>query len=270
MISRIFIGRPIFAWVIAIVIMLFGAFAVYSLPIEQYPDIAPTSINIRASYPGASAETLDSSVTQVIEQQLTGIDGLIYFSSTSSAAGSAGITATFAKGTNPDTAQVQVQNKVQQALPRLPQQVQQQGVNVTKASSDFLLIVSVYDVTDRSNNNDVADFLVSNLQDAIGRVQGVGDVSVFGSQHAMRIWLDPYKLAAVKLMPSDVLAAVQAQNTQVAAGQIGAQPSGPEQMLSATVTARSRLSTPIQVGHELLRLRKAADVAQLHDERRAS
>lgn len=246
MISRIFIGRPIFAWVIAIVIMLFGAFAVYSLPVEQYPDIAPTSINIRATYPGASAETLESSVTQVIEQQLTGIDGLIYFSSSSSGAGSVGITATFAKGTNPDTAQVQVQNKVQQALPRLPQQVQQQGVNVTKASSDFLLITSVYDLTDRSSNNDVADFLISNLQDAIGRIPGVGDISVFGSQHAMRIWLDPYKLAAVKLMPSDVLAAIQAQNTQVAAGQIGAQPAGPEQMLSATVTARSRLNTPDQ------------------------
>ncbi|MDP9085903.1 MAG: efflux RND transporter permease subunit, partial [Pseudomonadota bacterium] len=246
MISRIFIARPIFAWVIAIVIMLAGIGAVFSLPIEQYPDIAPTSINIRATYPGASAETLESSVTQIIEQQLTGIDGLIYFSSSSSSSGSAAITATFAKGTNPDIAQVQVQNKVQQAIPRLPQQVQAQGVNVTKASSDFLLVVSVYDETGRATPVDVADFLVSNLQDSIGRVPGVGDVSVFGSQYAMRIWLDPYKLAAVKLMPSDVTTAIQAQNTQVAAGQIGSQPSGPDQMLTATVTARSRLTTPDQ------------------------
>ena len=219
MISRIFIDRPIFAWVIAIVIMLGGLGAVFTLPIEQYPDIAPPSVNIRASYPGASAETLESSVTQVIEQQLTGIDGLIYFTSSSSSSGSATITATFGKGIDPDIAQVQVQNKVQQALARLPQQVQQQGLTVTKASSDFLMIVTVYDSTDRLNNNDVSDFLVSNLQDRIGRIDGVGDVSVFGSQYAMRIWLDPFKLAAVKLMPSDVTAAIQAQNTQVAAGQ---------------------------------------------------
>jgi multidrug efflux pump len=246
MMSRAFIDRPIFAWVIAIVIMLGGVGALFTLPIEQYPDIAPTSVNIRANYPGASAETVESSVTQIIEQQLTGIDGLIYFSSSSSSAGSAAITATFAKGVDPDIAQVQVQNKVQQALSRLPQQVQQQGLSVTKASSDFLMIVSVYDSTDRVNNNDVSDFLVSNLQDAVGRIQGVGDVNVFGSQYAMRIWLDPFKLASVKLMPSDVTAAVQAQNTQVAAGQIGAQPSARDQMLTATVTSRSRLTSPEQ------------------------
>jgi len=246
MISRTFIDRPIFAWVIAIVIMLGGLGAVFTLPIEQYPDIAPPAVNIRASYPGASAETLESSVTQIIEQQLTGIDGLLYFTSSSTSAGSATITATFAKGTNPDIAQVQVQNKVQQALARLPQQVQQQGLSVTKSSADFLMIVSVYDETDRVTNNDVADFLVSNLQDRIGRIQGVGDVNVFGAQYAMRIWLDPFKLAAVNLIPSDVTAAIQAQNTQVAAGQIGAQPSSDEQRLTATVTARSRLTTPEQ------------------------
>ncbi len=246
MISRAFIDRPIFAWVIAIVIMLGGVGALFTLPIEQYPDIAPTSVNIRANYPGASAETVESSVTQIIEQQLTGIDGLIYFSSSSSSAGSAAITATFAKGVDPDIAQVQVQNKVQQALSRLPQQVQQQGLSVTKSSSDSLMIVSVYDSTDRVDNNDVSDFLVSNLQDAIGRIQGVGDVNVFGSQYAMRIWLDPFKLASVKLMPGDVTAAVQGQNTQVAAGQIGAQPSARDQMLTATVTSRSRLTSPEQ------------------------
>ena len=246
MISRVFIDRPIFAWVIAIVIMLAGLGAVLTLPVEQYPDIAPPSINVRATYPGASAETLEASVTQVIEQQLTGLDGLIYFTSSSSSAGSAAITATFAKGTNPDIAQVQVQNKVQQALPRLPQQVQQQGLIVTKSSADFLLILAVYDESDRVTNNDVSDYVISTLQDRIGRIQGVGDQQVFGAQYAMRIWLDPYKLAAVKLMPSDIITAIQGQNTQVAAGQLGQQPSAPEQMLNVPVTSRSRLTTADQ------------------------
>ncbi len=265
MISRVFIDRPIFAWVIAIVIMMAGIGAVLTLPIEQYPDIAPPAVNIRANYPGASAETLESSVTQVIEQQLTGIDGLIYFSAQSSSAGSATITATFRKGTNPDIAQVQVQNKVQQALPRLPQQVQQQGLVVTKASGDFLVVVGLYDETDRTTNNDVADYLVSNLQDRIGRIQGVGDVSVFGSQYAMRIWLDPFKLAAVKLMPSDVTAAVQAQNAQVAAGQIGAQPAPANQLLTATVTSRSRLSTPEQFRRIVLKTQSDGSRVLLQD-----
>ena len=265
MISRTFIDRPIFAWVIAIVIMLGGLGAVYTLPIEQYPDIAPPAVNIRANFPGASAETLESSVTQIIEQQLTGIDGLIYFTGSSSSSGTAAITATFAKGTDPDIAQVQVQNRVQQALARLPQQVQQQGLTVTKASSDFLMIVSVYDSTDRVTNNDVADFLVSNLQDRIGRVAGVGDVSVFGSQYAMRIWLDPFKLAAVGLMPSDVIAAIQAQNTQVAAGQIGAQPSSEEQRLTATVTARSRLTTPNEFRRIVLKAQSNGSRVLLQD-----
>ncbi|MEP6784596.1 MAG: multidrug efflux RND transporter permease subunit [Sphingomonadales bacterium] len=265
MISRIFIDRPIFAWVVAIIIMLGGMGALLSLPVEQYPDIAPTSINIRATYPGASAETVESSVTQIIEQQLTGIDGLIYFSGSSSSSGSAAITATFAKGTDPDIAQVQVQNKVQQALARLPQQVQQQGLVVTKAGTDFLLIASVYDSTDRVSNIDVSDFLVSNLQDTIGRIQGVGDINVFGSQYAMRIWLDPFKLAAVKLMPGDVTAAIQAQNAQVAAGQIGAQPSSRDQMLTATVTSRSRLNTPAQFQNIVLKTQSDGSRVLLKD-----
>lgn len=246
MISKIFIDRPIFAWVIAIIIMLSGAGALIVMPIDQYPDIAPPAVNIRANFPGASAETLETSVTQVIEQQLSGIDGLIYFSSTSSSAGTAAITATFKKGTDPDIAQVQVQNSVQQALSRLPQQVQQQGLRVTKSGADILMVVAVYDESDQQSVVDVADYLVSNLQDPIGRVPGVGDVNVFGSQYAMRVWLDPFKLSAVSLMPSDVTAAIEAQNTQVAAGQIGAQPSSDQQMLTATVTSRSRLSTPEQ------------------------
>jgi len=243
MLSRIFIDRPIFAWVIAIVIMLAGVGGIVALPVEQYPDIAPPSVNIRASYPGASAETLESSVTQIIEQQLTGIDGLLYFSANSSSSGQVGVTVTFAKGVDPDIAQVQVQNKVQQALPRLPQQVQQQGLVVTKSNADFLMVISIYDETDRMTSGDVSDYLVSNLQDPIGRLSGVGDVNVFGAQYAMRIWLDPFKLASAQLMPSDVTAAIEAQNTQVAAGQIGAQPSPNEQMLNAIVTAHSRLTT---------------------------
>ena len=246
MFSRIFIDRPIFAWVIAIITMLAGIGGILALPVEQYPDIAPTSVNIRAQYPGASAETLESSVTQIIEQQLTGIDGLIYFSATSNAAGSVNVTVTFEKGTDPDIAQVQVQNKVQQALSRLPQQVQRQGLTVTKASADYLMVISIYDQTDRWSNGDIADYLVSNLQDVIGRLNGVGDVNVFGSQHAMRIWLDPNRLASYSLMPSDIVSAIEAQNTQVAAGQIGAMPNSDEQMLNATVTARSRFTTPEQ------------------------
>ncbi|HTV18934.1 MAG TPA: efflux RND transporter permease subunit, partial [Polyangiaceae bacterium] len=253
MLSRIFVDRPIFAWVISIVIMLCGGGALMFLPIEQYPDIAPPSVNIRATYPGASAETLETSVTQVIEQQLTGIDGLLYFASTSSSQGSATITATFEKGTDPDIAQVQVQNKVQTAVARLPQQVQQQGLIVTKSNPDFLLIAAVYDTTDKSSNSDVADYLVANLQDPIGRLPGVGDLRVFGSPYAMRIWLDPLRLAGYRLMPSDVRAAILAQNVQVAAGQLGGQPSTDEQMLNATVTAKSRLETPDEFRNILIK-----------------
>ena len=244
MISRVFIDRPVFAWVIAIVIMLSGAGAIFSLPVEQYPDIAPPTINIRANYPGASAETLETSVTQIIEQQLTGIDGLVYFTSTSDSAGRARVSVTLERGTDPDIAQVQVQNRVQEALSRLPQQVQQQGLRVTKSSSDFLMIIAVYDETGKFTRSDVSDYLTSTLQDPLARVPGVGDVNVFGSPYAMRIWLDPFKLSGFRLMPSDVISAIEAQNTQVAAGQIGAQPALPGQMLNATVTARSRLSTP--------------------------
>jgi len=246
MISRIFIDRPVFAWVIAIVIMLTGLGAIGTLSVEQYPDIAPPSVNIRATYPGASAEVLEASVTQIIEQQLTGIDGMIYFSANSNSAGQVTVTVTFQKGTNPDIAQVQVQNKVQQALPRMPQEVQQQGLVVTKSNPDFLLITSIYDESDRQTSADVSDYLVSNMQEAIGRIPGVGDINVFGAQYAMRIWLDPFKLARVKAVPGDVISAIQAQNTQVAAGQIGGLPSPEGQQLNATVTAHSRLTTADQ------------------------
>lgn len=222
--SRIFIERPIFAWVLAIITMLAGIGAIYLLPVEQYPDVAPPQVNIRATFPGASAETLENSVTQIIEQQLTGIDGLLYFNSSSTSRGQVTISATFEKGTDPDIAQVQVQNQVQQALARLPQQVQQQGLRVTKSNPDFLFIVGVYDETDRSTNIDVSDFLVSNLQDTLSRIEGVGETNVFGSQYAMRIWLDPDRLASVGLMPGDIITAIRNQNTEVAAGEVGGLP----------------------------------------------
>jgi multidrug efflux pump len=243
MLARFFINRPIFAWVIAIVIMLAGAASILSLPIAQYPDVAPPTISISANYPGASAETIENSVTQILEQQLTGLDGLLYFSSSSTSAGSVSIQVTFQQGTDADTAQVQVQNKVQQALSRLPSEVQQQGVTVTKSQNDFLMIVALYDSTDKDSGADISDYLVSNIQDPIARVSGVGSVQVFGSQYAMRIWLDPAKLAAYSLMPSDISAAIQAQNNQVSAGKIGAIPSADTQQLSATVTAQSKLKT---------------------------
>ncbi|MGN6501155.1 MAG: efflux RND transporter permease subunit, partial [Tsuneonella sp.] len=263
--SRIFIERPIFAWVLAIIVMLGGVGALLTLPIEQYPDIAPTNVNIRASYPGASAETVENSVTQIIEQQLTGLDGLLYFSSQSSSQGSASISATFAKGTNPDIAQVQVQNKVQAALSRLPQQVQTQGVRVTKSNPDQLLTFVIYDATDTRSSDDVADYLTSNIEDPLSRVEGVGDVNVYGAPHAMRIWLDPQRLAAVALMPSDVISSIQAQNTEVAAGEIGGLPAAPNQMLSATVTALSKLQTPEQFRQIVLKTEPDGSTVHLGD-----
>ena len=244
--SKIFIDRPIFAWVIAIIIMLMGIGAIVSLPVAQYPDVAPTQINIRASYPGASAATLESSVTQVLEQQLTGIDGMLYFQSSSTSRGQVSISVIMQKGVDPDIAQVQVQNAIQAAISRLPQQVQQQGVRVTKGAPDLLLIVGIYDTTDKSTNYDVSDWLTTNMQDELSRVPGVGDVNVFGSSYAMRIWLDPHKLQSLGLMPGDVITAIQNQNTEVAAGEIGGMPQPEGQLLNATVTAQSRLQTPEQ------------------------
>ena len=263
--SRIFIDRPIFAWVLAIVVMLAGIGAIRALPIEQYPDIAPPQVNIRASYPGASAETIENSVTQIIEQQLTGIDGLLYFSSTSSSRGSVSISAVFQKGTDPDTAQVQVQNQVQQAIARLPAQVQQQGIRVTKSNPDFLLIVGIYDATDQRTNMDISDYLSSNIQDPLSRVPGVGDINVFGAPHAMRIWLNPQRLAAFSLMPSDVISAISAQNTEVAAGEVGGLPSPQGQMLNATVTAQSKLQTPEQFREIVLKTDPSGASVRLGD-----
>jgi len=245
-IASFFAHRPVFAWVISIAIMLAGVAAIRTLPVAQYPDVAPPSVNINAGYTGASAETVENSVTQVLEQQLTGIDGLLYFSSSSSSAGQASINVTFAQGTDPDVAQVQVQNKVQQAVPRLPPSVQQQGIVVSKSQSNFLTIVAVYDTTDKAKESDIADYLSSTLQDPIARIDGVGAIQVFGSGYAMRIWLDPAKLQSFQLMPSDVQAAIAAQNVQVSAGKIGAMPAPEGQQLNATVTAQSKLQTAQQ------------------------
>ena len=263
--SRFFIDRPVFAWVIAIVTMLAGGIAALSLPIEQYPDIAPPAISINAFYPGADAQSLQNSVTQVIEQQLNGLDNLLYFSASSTADGAATITATFAAGTDPDIAQVQVQNKVQSAVPLLPAAVQQLGVRVQKAQSNFLIVVAVYDDTGRYNNVDISDFITSRMQDPIGRASGVGSTQVFGGQYAIRIWLDPYKLKNFGLQPSDVTAAVQTQNVQVSAGQIGAQPTVKDQAINATVTAQSRLQTPQQFRDIILKTSTSGAVVKLGD-----
>ncbi|HGM5416316.1 TPA: efflux RND transporter permease subunit [Serratia liquefaciens] len=263
--AQFFIRRPVFAWVIAIIIMLCGLMSINSLPISQYPDVSPPQISISATYPGADAETLENSVTQVIEQQLTGLDGLLYFSATSSSDGSVSINVTFDQGTDPDIAQVQVQNKVQQAESRLPTEVTAQGVTVKKSQSSFLLIVGLYDETDKASMADISDYLVSNIQDPLSRIVGVGDVQVFGSEYAMRIWLDPTKLASFSLMPSDVSTAIEAQNTQVSAGKVGDLPSGADQQLTATVKAQSRLQTPEQFRNIILKSDSSGALVRLGD-----
>ncbi|MFH7091328.1 multidrug efflux RND transporter permease AcrD, partial [Klebsiella pneumoniae] len=265
MFSRFFVRRPVFAWVIAILIMLAGVLGIHSLPVGQCLVVAPQAVKISATYTGASAETLENSVTQVIEQQLTGLDHLLYFSSTSSSDGSVSITVTFEQGTDPDTAQVQVQNKVQQAESRLPSEVQQSGVTVEKSQSSFLLILAVYDKTNRATSSDISDWLVSNMQDPLARVEGVGSLQVFGAEYAMRVWMDPTKLASYSLMPSDVQSAIEAQNVQVSAGKIGALPSSNAQQLTATVRAQSRLQTPDQFKAIIVKSQGDGSVVRLSD-----
>ena len=265
MLSRFFIERPIFATVIAIVIMVAGALAIRTLPIEQYPTIAPPSVGVFATYPGASAATVETSVTEVIEQQLTGLDHLLYFQSSSNSDGSAQLQVTFAPGTNADIAQVQVQNKLQSALPLLPAEVTQLGVGVAKAQGDFLMVVALYDTSGRYSSIDIADYLRSDIVDPLARINGVGNVRVFGGQYAIRIWLDPYKLQAYGLMPSDVSNAVQAQNVPVAGGQVGGLPSPQGQELNATVTAQSLLTSPDQFKAIILKTRPDGSTVRLAD-----
>lgn len=263
--ARFFIYRPILAIVIAIVIMLLGAASVTSLPVEQYPTIAPPSIQVTASYPGASADTIAATVTQVIEQKLGGIDNLLYMSSTSSAAGQATITLTFNPGTNADTAQVQVQNKVSQATPSLPEVVQEQGIQVAKSASNFLMIVALSSPGGTYDSIDLGNIVATRIEDPIAQVNGVGDVTLFGAQHAMRIWLDPVKLHAVGLATSDVTSAIAAQNVQLSVGQVGGSPSTGSQAINATIRSSSLLSTPEQFGDILLRVESDGSKVRLKD-----
>ncbi len=263
--AQYFIDRPIFAWVIAIVIMLAGALSILRLPVSMYPDIAPPSVSVSATYPGASAKVVEDSVTQVIEQQMKGLDGLLYLSSTSNADGSAQISLTFDNGTDPDIAQVQVQNKLQLALPLLPQEVQRQGVNVGKARTGFLMVVGFVSSDGSMNRNDIADYVSANMVDPISRVPGVGNIQVFGSQYAMRIWLDPNLLETYRLTPSDIAAVVQAQNAQVAVGQLGGTPSVPGQQINATITAQSRLQTAEEFRRIIVRSNPDGSLLRLGD-----
>ncbi|MGY4492612.1 efflux RND transporter permease subunit [Pseudomonas sp. TE3610] len=267
--SKFFIDRPIFAWVIALVIMLVGALSIMSLPINQYPAIAPPAIAIQVTYPGASAQTVQDTVVQVIEQQLNGIDNLRYVASESNSDGSMTITATFNQGTNPDIAQVQVQNKLNLATPLLPQEVQQQGIRVTKAVKNFLMVVGLVSTDGSMTKDDLSNYIVSNMQDPISRTAGVGDFQVFGAQYAMRIWLDPAKLNKYSLTPGDVSTAISAQNVQVSSGQLGGLPAMAGQELNATIIGKTRLQTAEQFRNILLKVNtdgsqvRVGDVAEV-------
>ncbi|MGQ0836466.1 MAG: efflux RND transporter permease subunit [Gammaproteobacteria bacterium] len=267
--ARFFIDRPIFAWVIAIIIMVAGALSITQLPISRYPTIAPPSVTISAVYPGASAQTVEESVTQIIEQNMKGLDGLLYMSAASDSNGRVNLTLTFGTGTDPDIAQVQVQNKLQLAVPLLPQIVQQQGISVNKANTGFLMVIGFVSRDGRMDRSDIADYISTNLVDPLSRVSGVGNVQVFGTRYAMRIWLNPDKLGVYRLAPGDVIAALQAQNAQVAVGQLGGTPAIDGQQINATITAQERLQTPEQFRNIVLRsgtdggMLKLGDVARV-------
>ena len=263
--SRFFIDRPIFAWVIAIVIMLAGALAIFNLPVAQYPAIAPPAVTIQATYPGASAETLQDSVTQVIEQRMTGLDGFRYMKSTSDSTGRLRIELTFEPGTNPDIAQVQVQNKLSLAVPLLPDAVQRQGIQVTKSSTGYLLVIAFTAVDGAYTSTELADFITTNVQDTMSRVNGVGEVQVFGSPYAMRIWLNPDKMNQFKVTPGDIRNAVLAQNAQVSAGELGGAPAVKGQTLTATITAQTLLETPEDFEQIILRTSGDGATVRLKD-----
>ncbi|HIF9138733.1 efflux RND transporter permease subunit [Photobacterium damselae] len=263
--SRFFIGRPIFAWVIAIIIMLAGTMAILTLPVAQYPTIAPPAIQISATYQGASAKTVEDSVTQVIEQNMTGLDNLMYMSSTSDSSGNASITLTFEAGTDPDIAQVQVQNNLQRATSQLPTEVQQLGISVRKSTSSFMSVTAFVSTDNSMTGQDIMDYVSSRVKDPVSRVAGVGDVMVFGTQYAMRIWLDPAKLNSYNLTPIDIVNAIRQQNTQVTVGQIGGAPAVKGQMINATITARNRLESVQQFKDILLRVNKDGSQIRIKD-----
>ncbi|ABK39298.1 efflux RND transporter permease subunit [Aeromonas hydrophila] len=263
--ARFFIDRPIFAWVIALVIMLAGSLAIIKLPVAQYPSIAPPAVGISASYPGASAKTVEDSVTQIIEQNMTGLDHLLYMSSQSDSSGRVSVTLTFQPGTDPDIAQVQVQNKLQQAMSLLPQEVQQQGIRVQKTSSSFLMVAAFISKDGAMTNDDLADYVVANIKEPLSRLDGVGDITLFGSQYSMRVWLDPNKLNRVQMTPGDVQAAIKAQNTQVAFGKLGGTPAVSDQRFTATIMGQTRLSTVEEFNDILLRVNQDGSKVRLKD-----
>lgn len=265
MLSRFFVERPIFAWVVAIVIMLVGALAIFNLPVSQYPNIAPPQVTINATYPGASAETMSRTVTQVIEKDMTGLDGLIYMNSSADSTGSMTITLTFEAGTNPDIAQVQVQNKLKKAESSLPEAVTRLGVSVDKSSASFLMVVGFVDRTGRMNSGDLGDFLTNNVEETLSRVKGVGEATVFGASYAMRIWMDPGLLMKYGLQPSDVSAAISAQNVQVAAGDIAGQPTNGKRMITATLRASSLMTTPEEFENITLKTLADGSVVRIKD-----
>lgn len=244
--AQFFIHRPIFAWVIALVIMLAGILTLTKMPVAQYPTIAPPTVTISATYPGASAQTVENTVTQIIEQQMNGLDGLRYISSNSAGNGQASINLNFEQGIDPDIAQVQVQNKLQSATALLPADVQRQGVKVTKSGASFLQVIAFYSPDNSLSASDIKDYVNSNISEPLSRVAGVGELQVFGGSYAMRIWLDPAKLTSFNLTPNDVATAIRAQNSQVAVGQLGGAPSTAGQVLNATVNAQTMLQTPEQ------------------------
>ncbi|HQQ01020.1 MAG TPA: efflux RND transporter permease subunit, partial [bacterium] len=244
MLSRFFLDRPVFAWVIAIVLMVVGCLAIYTLPISQYPPIAPPSIAITSFYPGASAETVENSVTQIIEQKMTGFDKMLYLSATSDSSGSSRVELTFAPGTDPDLAWAQVQNKLQLAMASLPDVVQRGGVMVSKSTRNYLLIVGLISEDGSMNGDDLRDYAQSNLEKVLSRVPGVGEVETFGTQYAMRVWLNPDRLTDYQMTIQDVIAALQAYNVEVSAGQFGGSPAVEGQRLNAAIIVQSLLKTP--------------------------
>ncbi len=263
--ANFFIRRPIFAWVLAIILMMAGALAIMQLPVAQYPTIAPPAVSISATYPGADAQTVQDTVTQVIEQNMNGIDNLMYMSSTSDSAGSVTITLTFQSGTDPDIAQVQVQNKLQLATPLLPQEVQQQGISVEKSSSSFLMVAGFVSDNPNTTQDDISDYVASNIKDSISRLNGVGDVQLFGAQYAVRIWLDANLLNKYQLTPVDVINQLKVQNDQIAAGQLGGTPALPGQQLNASIIAQTRLKDPEEFGKVTLRVNTDGSVVHLKD-----
>lgn len=263
--ARFFIDHPVFAWVISMMIMLAGLLSMLQLPIAQYPEIAPTAVEIRASYPGASAKIVEDSVVQVIEQNLTGLDDLQYISSTSDSSGTGQITVTFQATTDPDIAQVQVQNKLQAAMPLLPQEVQQQGIRVTKSSTGFLMVLGAVSNNGTMDRYDIADYVAANIQEPISRVNGVGQIQLFGSQYAMRIWLDPDKLATYRLTTGDVVNSIREQNVQIAAGEIGGTPAVPGQQIAASIVVETRLETPEEFEKILLRVNDDGSMVTIGD-----